>query len=222
MNDHHSQSDDLLLQATRYVLEEMDAAERDHFEEILLEDQPAREAVASAVELLVVTHAAHKPMADRPTLRSPAPRHPADRSTAKHPRRFVWWLSAVAASLLVAAVAWMQSRPVPPQGDIAQVTPEDEDKRGNGLAQVWARSLDENHERENVVRGLWWDPEMPVDLAEIVTENRPRFEVDPLEDLGEDELASVPPSWMLTALAAQQENLLPATDLTEQQEESRQ
>lgn len=213
--NHPHPSDDLLLQATRYVLEEMDTPELAQFEQLLLEDQPAREAVASAVELLVATQAAREIIADRPMPRGSVFRPAVDRS-----RPVVWWMSAVAASLLVAAVVTIGSRRLPPENDIAQVAPTDTDPlpidqdAGKGLAQVWARSLADEPDPADIDRGLWWDLEIAADLAEA----GPRLEVEE----NEDELALAPPSWMLTALAAQQEQALPATDLTEQVEESRQ
>lgn len=220
--NHHHPTDDLLLQATRYVLEEMDATERDQFEQLLLEDQPAREAVASAVELLVATQAAREAVADRPM-----PRGPVSLPSVYSSHRLVWWMSAAAACLLVAAVLTIASRRLPPEGDIAQVTPTDTDQpeihqandqdAGKGLAQVWARSLADEPDRANIDRGLWWDMEIAADL----TEGGARFEGDDAAE-NEDELALAPPSWMLTALAAQQEMLRPATDMTEQVEESRQ
>lgn len=106
-------SDDLAWQASRYCLAEMTADEVAGFEQLLLESQAAREAVASAMELLSVVHQAESSLINDVTVAPIATT--ASTSVATKQSVSIWrersaWIGigAVAASLvmLLSQVSW--------------------------------------------------------------------------------------------------------------------
>jgi hypothetical protein len=96
MSDNHLQPNDLAWDAFRYAAGEMDAAEAAQFEERLAVEQPAREALAAAIELAQVSCLA---MSGTGILPVPSTSMP----SPKRKRNWLW--PALGAAACLAAVA---------------------------------------------------------------------------------------------------------------------
>lgn len=97
-------SEDLAWQASRYCLAEMSGEEQAAFEQLLLEHQEAREAVAEAMLLLSAVHSVESQADASPEVQLPS------KGISKESRGFHWaTFGMVAASLLllVSVSAWL-------------------------------------------------------------------------------------------------------------------
>ncbi len=172
-------SDDLAWQASRYCLAEMTADEVTGFEQLLLESQAAREAVASAMELLSVVHRAESSLINDVTVVPIA----TSASTSVAAKQFVsiWrersaWIGigAVAASLvmLLSQVSWQG---LLQHGGFGRTSPAEQAR----LAAMWL---------ENSELAAIEEPE----TADASDDNLSEHAVDNVGN---------PPEWMLAAVS---------------------
>lgn len=173
--------DERFFEAVRYLLDEMTIAEAEQFEADLATDQSLREQLAEAVLLTEATYQAHVPHTV-----SKEPVEVASKLDTVPGNRFSWTMLASLAAMLVIALTvgttFYLNDGV--QRQIAQPNTNSEEIQ---LAVAWVQHIEEETEEMDVL----WD-ELPED-----------------EDESLDQLLAGspenPPSWMLKALAAQQE-----------------
>lgn len=183
-NIEHNQQpadDERFLEVTRYLLDEMTTEEAEQFEAELATDQSLRELLAEAVLLTQASYQAYVPQTvskDSVEVGSPIDAAPGNGFSPRV-------LLSLAAGLLVllasgvALIAWSGSG-----SQVADNSPEKEDSQ---LAAAWVEHIEDNND---VLAEQW--AELPEDQ----------------DDFFDQLLVSTPenpPSWMLKALAAQQE-----------------
>lgn len=178
MTTANSTTDDDLLLAVRYVLNECGAAELAAFEARLGDDSVAQVALVEAVQIVALLQAT-------PTCAEVAPR-PARAVSAKPvPARQSWQVaSLVAAALLVVVVAVWQSLPSS-QFDRTVVLDNVPPNESPALAQAWT-ALD------------------PSAIAAEDPDDAPADEVLLVDDSGNDTASDVP-DWLLSAVMAEAE-----------------
>lgn len=183
MNDESPEQ--LAELATDYLLDGLTPAQCAAFERRLAEDQPAREALADAVELLAAIVAVEEP-----------PVGPLSRPRRRRRRAIeVAACAAAVAACLLLALSWRAMNPNVPDDrpdDGSVATPEAENAEAE-LAVAWSQA-----------RGKW-AAEQGADPTDDPA--------DPTEaDLVADRPAELePPSWMLAALVEMRRDELPET-----------
>lgn len=178
MYENTHSPDELDWQAFRYIAGEMNAVEQERFEELLGEDQPARDAVAAAVELAQASTLAL-------STASPSLAWPPAWRKAEPSKRWMGWVVGVAACLALVA-AWLALREAPVQSASLQ---------SEALALQWSEVREQQHELADVA------------LAEPSPDNIISVdEAEPLDawPLADDD-AAVAPEWMLAAVFEQRE-----------------
>ncbi|QDU73982.1 hypothetical protein Pan97_09820 [Bremerella volcania] len=183
-NDEHPQQpadDDRFLEATRYLLDEMTSEEVEQFEADLATDQSLRERLAEAVLLVQASYQAYVP---HTVSKEPVEvASPIDAAPGSGLRLRI--LLSLAAGLLLflasgfAMVAW--------SGGGSHMAERTVDKEDMQLAAVWVERIEDN---TDALTEQW--AELPDDEDEFIDQ----LLVSTPEN---------PPSWMLKALAAQQE-----------------
>lgn len=180
MNPNHEHPDrDLDWLAFRYIAGELDSAEEAEWDLLLAENQAAREAVARAVELTSATYAAVASES-----RCEVARNDAGSSRSYIGQWSAWLVAAAAIAVLAAALPWV----LPQRNDIALPTPVASDP---ALAIAW---------RESVV-------ELP--LPQLPAEVPLTSEFAAAEVETNDAWATESPSWLLAAVAAGNEQMMP-------------
>lgn len=180
-NQQPADDDDRFLEATRYLLDEMTTEEAEQFEAELATDQSLRELLAEAVLLTQASYQAYVPQTvskESVEVASPIDAAPGNGFSPRV-------LLSLAAGLLVvlasgvALIAW--------SGSGSQLADNSPNKEDSQLAAVWVEHIDDNND---VLAEQW--AELP--------EEQDEFFDQLLVSTPEN-----PPSWMLKALAAQQE-----------------
>ncbi|GAA4426800.1 hypothetical protein [Bremerella cremea] len=187
MNSHVNQNDpsaddDRFFKAVRYLLDEMSPTEAERFESQLAEDQSLRELLAEAVLLTETTYQTIVPQT--------VPMEPvqvASPQDAAPWNGYVWGiLVTLAASLVVAVTLGISHFGGETSSDLTALSPND--MKDVQVAAAWVENIES---QTTDLDGLWEEP---------LTD-----ETDSLDQLLAGSTDS-PPSWMLKALAAQQED----------------
>jgi hypothetical protein len=173
MHDDEPTHDELAWLAFRYVAGELDAAEQSQFELLLADDQAAREAVASAVEL---SQAAAVALVERPIVRDGRIGNQSSGGA-----RWVWFVAGVAACVAVAVgMVQLSVEPSPTASGEA-----------DALAARWSEV------REQAPPFPWADD---VDESSAASSDW-AVSLDELESQDEEAIAA--PDWMLAAVLQQ-------------------
>ncbi|MFN3148197.1 hypothetical protein [Bremerella sp.] len=181
--EHNQQpaDDDRFLEATRYLLDEMTTEEAEQFEAELATDQSLRELLAEAVLLTQASYQAYVPQTvskESVEVASPIDAAPGNGLLL----RVLLSLAACLIIFAVSGLAFVLSAFQTSYPAVANV-----DKEDSQLAAVWVEHIDDNND---VLAEQW--AELP--------EEQDEFFDQLLVSTPEN-----PPSWMLKALAAQQE-----------------
>jgi hypothetical protein len=180
MDDHKLSHDELAWLAFRYIAGELHGPELTQFELLLAEDQTAREAVASAVEISQATALA---FAEQPTVA-----HGRIENPSYGVVRWAIWAAGVAACVLVAVgiVQWSVQWP--------QVSSPTASGKADALAARWSEVR-----AEQQADYPWQDDaDEPGEVASDWA-----LSVDELEARDAEELFT--PEWMLAAVRQQRE-----------------
>jgi hypothetical protein len=178
MHETTPSPDELNWQAFRYIAGEMNATEQERFEQLLAEDQPARQAVAAAVELSQASVLALG-MSQPPVWRAPV------WGGVEQRHRWMGWVVGVAACLALVA-AWLAQREAPVQSASLQ---------SEALALQWSEVREQQHELADAALA---DPSPESILS---TDEPEPLDAWPLAD----DNAAVAPDWMLAAVFEQRE-----------------
>jgi anti-sigma factor RsiW len=196
-NDAANDDDDLGWLAYRYVTDELTEGEREAFELRLADDQAAREAIASAVELLASLRAAGSPPVRHPKTSSIPVHVPARRGAERGQsagRLSSRWRTvaarggALAAAVIAASLALMTWGPWRPIADPAEGT-----DPSAGLAGLL---------------GSVWEASPATDVEALPEESvvEPVAEESSINDASVIAADITAPDWLLAALAVEPED----------------